>query len=119
MLTKSVLKKMAHDAISVVAQSDDTILKVGEQLLEKRGTEKAGEVSQKMRLLGRVLQVGRNVTSSELSLEELLKPGHFDTLIESARNISGFEEKTGHLQASLSRPLGLLFTAGTSSKEQQ
>ena len=95
MHTESVLQKMPHDAISVDVQSDDTILKVGEQLLEKRGWEKAGEVSQKMRLLGRVLQVGRKITSSELSLEELLKPGHFDTLIECARNISGFEEKDG------------------------
>ena len=48
MLTERVLKKMAHDAISVVMESDGTILKVGEQLLEKRGTEKASEVSQKM-----------------------------------------------------------------------
>ncbi|CAB3995467.1 Phthiocerol synthesis polyketide synthase type I, partial [Paramuricea clavata] len=38
---------------------DETILKLGAQLLEKRGTEKATEVSQKMRLLGRVVQEGR------------------------------------------------------------
>ena len=48
-----------------------------------------------MRLLGRVLQEGRKLTASELRLEEMLKPAHFDTLIECARNIAGFQENDG------------------------
>lgn len=95
LLSENVLFKMACDSISNIVQSDETILKLGAQLLEKRGTEKANEVSQKMRLLGRVLQEGRKLTATELTLVELLKPGRFDTLIECARNISGFEENDG------------------------
>ena len=95
LLSESVLSKMACDSVSIIVQSDETILQLGAQLLEKRGTEKANEISQKMRLLGRVLQEGRKLTASELRLEEMLKPAHFDTLIECARNIAGFQENDG------------------------
>ena len=83
---------MAHDAIRIAVRGDKTILRLGSNMLEKRGTEKAQEVSQKMRLLGRVLIEGRRLTANtSASLEDLLKPDHFDILIMCAQNIGGYE----------------------------
>lgn len=95
MLAEKVTSKMTHDSISLIAQSDETILKVGAQLLEKRGTEKSAEVSQKMRLLARVVQEGRKLIKTEVTLVELLKPHHFDRLIECAKTVAGFQENDG------------------------
>ena len=112
MLSESVLWKMTCDSVSIIVQSDETILQLGAQLLEKRGTEKANEVSQKMRLLGRVLQEGRKLTASELRLEEMLKPAHFDTLIECARNIAGFQENDGRLSSKTFKAPGTAVQCG-------
>jgi hypothetical protein len=95
LLSEKVVSKMACDSISLIVQSDETILKLGAQLLEKRGTEKATEVSQKMRLLGRVVQEGRKLVGTEVTLKELLKSRHFDRLIDCARNMAGFKENDG------------------------
>jgi hypothetical protein len=82
---------MALDDVSTVAQSDETILMVGSTLIEKRGSEKAVEVSQQMRLLGRLLIKGRELCGTpSVSLREILKPGHFDDLIASARSLGGY-----------------------------
>ena len=87
---------MAQDEISILVQSDQAILTLGSQLLEKRGTEKAAEFSQKMRLLGRVLKEGRKLTGNmAATLQDLLKPGNFDNLISCARNIASYDESDG------------------------
>lgn len=54
MLSEKVLSIMSYDAVSIAVQSDKTILTLGSKVIDKRGAEKATEVSQKMRLLGRV-----------------------------------------------------------------
>ncbi|CAB3992031.1 uncharacterized protein LOC110455631 [Paramuricea clavata] len=49
-----------------------------------------------MRILGRVLLEGRKLTGeNDATLLELLKPGYFDTLVSSCRNIAGYEENDG------------------------
>ena len=96
---------MAYDSISVLVQSDKTILTLGSQLIQKKGTEKASEVSQKMRLLGRVVEEGRKLTGDRnATLESLLKPGNFDILVSCALSIAGYEENDG---SSSKRILGL------------
>lgn len=62
LLSEKVISKMAYDSISVLVQSDKTILTLGSQLIQNKGSEKASEVSQKMRLLGRVVEEGRELT---------------------------------------------------------
>jgi hypothetical protein len=90
-LSDRVLSIMALDDVSTVAQSDETILMVGSTLIEKRGSEKAVEVSQQMRLLGRLLIKGRELCGTpSVSLREILKPGHFDDLIASARSLGRY-----------------------------
>ena len=96
MLSEKVISIMAHDAISIAVRGDKTILGLGSNMLEKRGTEKAQEVSQKMRLLERVLIEGRRLTgNTNASLEDLLKPDLFDKLIMCAQNIGGYEANDG------------------------
>jgi hypothetical protein len=96
LLSENVIAKMSHNAISILVQNDPTILRLGSQLLDKRGTEKSNEVSQKMRLLGRIVQEGRKITNNDkVTLEYLLKPRQFDILIDCARNIAGYERNDG------------------------
>ena len=96
MLSEKVLSIMSYDAVSIAVRSDRTILTLGSNMVDKRGAEKATEVSQKMRLLGRVLIEGRKLTgNTEATLEDLLKPRHFDTLVQRARKIGGYEENDG------------------------
>lgn len=72
---------MALDNISAVVQGDTTILTLGSELLEERGIEKAAEVSQQMRVLGRLLLEARKAIGDEgASLEDCLKPSQFNTL---------------------------------------
>lgn len=97
-LSKNVISIMALDSISIVAQQDKTILNLGSALIEKRGNQKAVEVSQQMRLLARVVMETRSMTGSPTaSLEDILKPGHFDDLIKCARNLGGYCQKEGSL----------------------
>ena len=95
-LADKVLSKMACDEISLIVQGDQTILTVGSQMLEKRGTEKAGEISQKMRLLGRVVKEGRKKEGKRnWNLQDFLKPQEFDTLMDCARTLGGYDENDG------------------------
>ena len=41
LLSENALSKMACDSVSIIVQSNETILKLGTQLLEKKETEKA------------------------------------------------------------------------------
>jgi hypothetical protein len=96
LLSEKVLSKMTYDEVSLIVQGDETILTVGSRMLEKRGTEKAAEVSQKMRLLGRVVKEARKKTGERnCSLVDLLKPEEFDTLIHCARTLGGYDESDG------------------------
>ena len=55
LLSEKVLATMAHDSISLAVKSDKTILTLGSEMLEKKGADKPNEISQKMRLMGRIL----------------------------------------------------------------
>jgi hypothetical protein len=96
LLASKVLSKMASDEITLIVQDDKTILTLGSQVLEKRGSEKSGDVSQKMHLLGRVEKEGRKKEGKETwCLKDFLKPQEFDTLMHCARTLGGYEENDG------------------------
>lgn len=61
-LSEEVIGGMIDDQISQVVQSDETILLYGSTLLEKLGKNRANNVSQEMRQLGRLLVVAREKT---------------------------------------------------------
>ncbi|XP_028415486.1 uncharacterized protein LOC114538508 [Dendronephthya gigantea] len=88
---QSILKIMARDDISAVAQADPTILAVGSDMVEQKGKEKAIAISQKMRLLARVLVEMRRLTGkSDASLSTIITPLYFDMLLQCAKNLGGY-----------------------------
>ncbi len=94
-LSDTVLSIMALDDISAVVRTDETILMVGSTLIENRGNEKAVEVSQQMRLLARLLiNVRKLCGTPSVSLREILTPGHFDHLVDSAPSLGGYTAPT-------------------------
>ena len=85
-LSESVISTMVLDNVSAVVK------------YENRGIEKVGEVTQQMRVLARIVLEGRKVTENEkANLEDFLKPGQFDTLVQCARNLGGYSEEDGAL----------------------
>ena len=97
-LSESVISTMALDNVSAVVKLDKTILTLGSDLIENRGIEKVGEVTQQMRVLARIVLEGRKVTGNEkANLEDFLKPSQFDTLVQCARNLGGYSEEDGAL----------------------
>lgn len=84
---------MASDEVTAIAQTDETILTLGSALLEKRGREKALEVSQNMRLLARILMETRQLSGdSKATLSSIIMPKKFDMLLQCAKNLGGFVE---------------------------
>ena len=65
-----------------------------QQIIVRESDEKmTSQVSQKIRLLGRVVEEGRKLTGDRNAmLENLVKPGNFDILISCALSIPGYEE---------------------------
>ena len=99
-LREAVISKMASDEITAVAETDVTILDLGSALLEKRGREKATEVSQSMRLLARILLESRKLSAdNSASISSIVIPKNFDMLLQCAKNLGGFvqsEDGTKH-----------------------
>ncbi len=96
LLSDKVLATMAHDSISLAVKSDKTILTLGSEMLEKKGADKPNEISQKMRLMGRILvEAGKNCGNQNASLKDLLIPSNFDMLMKCSRDIGGYEENDG------------------------
>ena len=92
-LSDNVISKMTSDEVTAVAETDATILTLGSAHLEKRGKEKATEVSQNMRLLARILIEARALTGESLAtLAEIIIPKHFDKLLTCAKKLGGFTE---------------------------
>ena len=92
-LRETVISKMASDEITAVAETDVTILNLGSALLEKRGKEKANEVSQNMRLLARILMETRKLSGDNTaSVSSIIAPKNFDMLLQCAKNLGGFVE---------------------------
>ena len=90
-LREHVLSKMASDDITAVAQSDDTILIYGSALLEKRGRDKANEISLNMRVLARVVIEARKLCGdNNATLSSLIVPKNFDMILKCAKNLGGF-----------------------------
>ena len=50
-MSENVISTMALDNVSAVVKLDKTILTLGSDLIENRGIEKVGEVTQQMRVL--------------------------------------------------------------------
>nr|CAI5843083.1 unnamed protein product [Callosobruchus analis] len=93
-----IFKTMKPDDISLVAKTDALICHFGEQYLKKhKRAQMATVCSNKMRELARLLIELRKATNdNDLKLEGVIHPKMFDTVIECAKRIGGYDpnEKT-------------------------
>lgn len=86
----AVVDKMHRDRIRTIAAGDRLIVNFGTVLLKRLGPQRAPDIQQRMRQLGRLLHV---VNSTEglaemLTMEKLLSGKQFDTVIEAVHRLS-------------------------------
>lgn len=106
---EEVFPRMKADDISFVAKTDYLICKFGENYLKKHKREQLNIVcSNKMRELARFLIDFRKIANlPNYTLKDVLTPRLFDTVIECAKNVGGYDkEKKTYRAASVSAHLG-------------
>lgn len=83
---------MVIDKVSVEVKNDPLICEFGDRLLEKHGNDrtKDGDVSQKMRELGRFLLAAKSLDRKVQSLQDVLVPPKFSLAVAEAKKASGF-----------------------------
>lgn len=91
---KQVLCRMNQDETTFIARNDPVICKLGGKLYQKHGhlPHMHMVISQKIRELGRLLEVIRTKDESLVSLEECLSPEHFPIIVKSVRELCGLSE---------------------------
>jgi hypothetical protein len=90
-----IIQGMSNDEVSRCVKQDPLILRFGEKLCLKHGHNKSQHqyIRNSLRELGRLLLVMK--TSHTLrNLEDFLKPPLFMSVIEAAREVSGFNKVT-------------------------
>ncbi|XP_056014596.1 uncharacterized protein LOC125676308 isoform X1 [Ostrea edulis] len=89
---QKVLNVMRDDEVKSVVISDKRILDFGGRMFRKHGNEEHRNmyISQKLRELGRLLQLSRKRSLN--ALDDLLKTEHWDTLIECVHLVCGYSE---------------------------
>ena len=86
---------MNVDSVSKTCKNDTLILKFGERMYLKRDVEEhtAGNVSSRMRELGRLLMVVKNESLGQVStLNQTLCVSNFDLLLSSVRTLAEYNE---------------------------
>ncbi|XP_072393722.1 uncharacterized protein [Diabrotica undecimpunctata] len=108
-LKNEVFAKMKADQISLVAKRDPLIRHFGENYLKKhKRAQISVACSNKMRECSRLLiEMRRHTEKKNLPFFDILNPMLFDTVVASARLISGYNEETKIYKApSLAMHLG-------------
>ena len=94
---KSVVLNMNIDATSKACKNDALIIKYGERSFLKRDVEEhtSGNVSSRMRELGRLLINIREKSSGQVStLSDALNVMHFDLLLSCVRDLAEFNDES-------------------------
>ncbi|XP_066933576.1 uncharacterized protein [Clytia hemisphaerica] len=90
-----VLDKMKHDDIHQIVRKDEIILKYGSFKLENSGLRRQHTISERMRLIGRLVRELRDsLGKDDLKLQDALKPQHFDDIVMATKKLGGFSVTT-------------------------
>lgn len=90
-LQEFVVRPMNNDEIKQVVMEDELILTYGSFIVSGKGLKKASNISQKMRILGRlVLEMRKNESMHCFQLKDCLLPNHFDLVVEATKRLAGF-----------------------------
>ena len=84
----NVLVRMQNDDISNIIRNDQILLQFGKYLLSKLGNKQYSFITQKLRLLGRLLQKFKN-ENENLELIDLISPPYFDEIVNKTLAIIG------------------------------
>ena len=100
-----ILESMMKDQITEVVQKDELICAYGSFLLSSRGLKRSNFISQRMRILARLLLKVKE-TNDVGTLTKLIDPKHFDLVIEATKQLGGFslETEDGEQVPSFSTP---------------
>ena len=86
-----IVPDMQRDDITRVVKNDELILTVGRLLLSGLGPRRSNYISQKVRLLARlVLALREEVSDKTRDLISFLKPEHFDDIVDTVKKMAGY-----------------------------
>lgn len=86
-----LVDKMKKDDISAIVIRDELILDYGSFQLENGGLRKMHSISERLRLMARVLRELRQSTkNSDMSLENFIRPEFFDNFVECTKALGGY-----------------------------
>ena len=92
-----VIQRMRDDQIKKIIKRDPLILEFGQRKFSKRDIEEhtPGNVSTKMRELGRLLEVYRKVSNNPSStMNDMITGKNFDKVVLAVKELAGFEAST-------------------------
>lgn len=92
-----IIYQMSKDVITEAVKKDLLILKVGERLFHRYGSDQKKYIRQYMRLLGRILISLRiELKNPKLTLNDSIRPKNFKSFVEVAKKLAmGSETDTG------------------------
>ncbi|KAL1448116.1 hypothetical protein WDU94_012365, partial [Cyamophila willieti] len=112
---ENVIAPMRNDEITNILKNDELILRLGAMMYEQFNVSQKEYIRQSMRLLGRFFSCLNDKKDSEdkfKSLSDVLKPCHFDTVVDAVRKLAieqkEPEERTRFEKNSLVLKLGPL-----------
>lgn len=93
-LQEEVFSKMKYDDVLLVAKNDDLICSFGTRLLQNhRDGHLKGYISQRLRQIAKFLIILRTLNLEINDLHDFLKPKFYKTVVEAAKQLSGYNEK--------------------------
>ena len=86
-----IVPDMQRENITRVVKNDELILTVGRLLLSGLGPRRSNYISQKVRLLARLVLAQREEVSDKTrDLISFLKPEHFDDIVDTVKKMAGY-----------------------------
>ncbi|XP_060572464.1 uncharacterized protein LOC132730528 [Ruditapes philippinarum] len=110
-LKENVISRMAGDEITIVVRNDPLIIKLGEKLYQRHGSQRHlfAHISQKMRELGRFLISARRNDADVIHLCDIIDPRKFPLAVKATQYLCKFNEETNkYLNPSLALKIGHL-----------
>ena len=86
-----IVPDMQRNDITRIVKNDELILTVGRLLLSGLGPRRSNYISQKVRLLARlVLALREEISDKTRDLISFLKPEHFDDIVDCVKKMAGY-----------------------------
>ena len=106
-LKNLVLSVMNNNDITAIVRKDNLVVTYGSFMFSTAGMRKVTNISQRMRVLSRLLiSLRLKIKETERDLTSFIKPEHFDDVVSCTKDLGGFSYQTceGESVASFSSP---------------